>query len=76
VLCDGTGASLGRHYASSQLKLVLEDLPEAETFTVQKIINHCPSTKIPNTKELEVQWKGYDMTTWENEKHFIEWQCI
>jgi len=76
VLRDGTGAPLKRHFAPSQLKLVLEDIPDAPTFTVKKLLGHRDSSKVPGTKDYEVQWKDYDLITWEHEGHFVEWQCI
>jgi len=76
VLRDGTGAPLKRHFAPSQLKLVLEDIPDAPTFTVKKLLGHRDSSKVPGTKDYEVQWKDYDVITWEHEGHFVERQCI
>ncbi|KAF9312679.1 hypothetical protein BG006_004299, partial [Podila minutissima] len=40
VLKDGTGALLGRNFAPSQLKLVLDDFEETTAYEVEKILNH------------------------------------
>lgn len=39
-LRDGTGTSLERHYASSLLKLVLDDLGDLLTYEVERILKH------------------------------------
>lgn len=71
-----TGASLGKHFTPSQLKLALEDLPETPTFTVKMFLSHKDSTKVPGTNDFEVQWMGYDVTTWKHEDNFVERQCV
>lgn len=40
VLKDGTGEHLKRNYAPSQLKLVLDDLDDADVYEVEKIEAH------------------------------------
>ncbi|KAG0336545.1 hypothetical protein BG005_004288 [Podila minutissima] len=76
VLRDGTGALLGRHYAPSQLKLVLDDFEDSVTYEVECIIDHRQSQSDPLITEYYVKWKKYDEHTWEPEDHFIERQCI
>jgi hypothetical protein len=78
VLKDGTGEILGRNYAPSQLKLVLDDFDDTETYEVEAIVDHRPSRVTPHASEYLVKWKGYssDKNTWEPEEHFIERRCI
>ena len=78
VLKDGTGKVLTRHFAPSQLKLVLDDYEETETYEVEKILDHRASDTSAKANEYFVKWKGYsdDDNTWEPEDHFIERQCI
>ncbi|KAF9995639.1 hypothetical protein BGZ80_007460, partial [Entomortierella chlamydospora] len=78
ILKDGTGEVLKRHYAPSQLKLVLDDFEDTSTYEVERIVNHRPSRVTPNTVEYSVKWKNYPSSknTWEPEEHFIERQCI
>ena len=76
VLKDGTGAELGRNFAPSQLKLVLDDFEATETYEVEKILDH---RDIPGEGvEYLVHWKGYGSKdrTWEPPGHFVERQCI
>jgi len=40
VLKDGTGELLGRKYAPSQLKLVLDDLDDSDVYEVEDILTH------------------------------------
>jgi hypothetical protein len=75
-LKDGTGELLTRHYAPSQLKLVIEDLDELPIFEVDRILEHRPSTTIPGAWEYHTTWKGYEETTWEPESHFVEQQAV
>ncbi|KAF9367099.1 hypothetical protein BGX21_007833, partial [Mortierella sp. AD011] len=51
ILKDGTGDTLKRHYAPSQLKLVLDDFEDTSTYEVEKIVDHRPSSEIPNAVE-------------------------
>ena len=78
ILKDGTGKTLNRHYAPSQLKLVLDDFEETETYEVEKILEHRESATSARAYEYLVKWKGYsdDDNTWEPEDHFIERRCI
>ncbi|KAG0361048.1 hypothetical protein BGX24_005435, partial [Mortierella sp. AD032] len=39
-LKDATGELLGRNFAPSQLKLVLDDFETTDTYAVDKILNH------------------------------------
>ncbi|KAF8968412.1 hypothetical protein BGZ46_010893, partial [Entomortierella lignicola] len=76
-LRDGTGELLGRNYAPSQLKLVLDDLDDADVYVVEKIIAH----RYPSDGggvEYNVKWKGFpsEANTWEPESSFIERTCI
>ncbi|KAF9895815.1 hypothetical protein BX616_008766 [Lobosporangium transversale] len=78
ILKDGTGAILARHYAPSQLKLVLDDFEDTDTYEVETIIDHRQNASSPHEYEYLVKWKNYphDLNTWEPEEHFIERQCI
>ncbi|KAF8926283.1 hypothetical protein BGZ52_005780 [Haplosporangium bisporale] len=40
ILRDGTDALLNRHYAPSQLKLVLDDFEDSDTYEVERITDH------------------------------------
>ena len=77
VLKDGMGATLGRHYAPSQLKLVLDDLDDADVYEVEKIIAH-RTPEAGGNVEYFVKWKGFPSSanTWEPEGNFIERKCI
>ena len=77
VLKDGTGKLLGRNYAPSQLKLVLDDLDDADVYEVEKILAHRSSNAGEGVEYL-VKWKGYpsEANTWEPECQFIERKCI
>jgi len=74
VLKDGTGAILERAYAPSQLKLVLDDADESDTYEVERVIAHRPHTHDHNKKEYLVKWKNYSsrLNTWEPEENFVE----
>jgi hypothetical protein len=76
ILRDGTGALLGRSYAPSQLKLVLDDEDESNTYEVEKIIAHRPHLLDKTKKEYLVKWKNYSskLNTWEPKENFIEQQ--
>src|SRR5690606_16360357 len=65
---------LGRDFAPSQLKLVLEDFEETDTFVVDKILNH--RIIAGEGMEYYVSWKGFKERTWEPQKNFIERKCI
>jgi hypothetical protein len=74
VLKDGTGELLGRNFAPSQLKLVLDDFEDTETYEVEKILDH---RDVPGEGvEYYVSWKGYKERTWEPQKNFVERKCI
>lgn len=75
-LRDGTGDLLERHYAPSQLKLVLDDLDDLPIYEVERISKHRASKDKPDSWEYRTHWKGYLKPTWEPEQHFIEQQCI
>lgn len=77
TLRDATGEILGRNYAPSQLKLVLDDL-ETNAFEVERIVGHKPNEHAPGEYLYHVKWKGYPMedNTWEPEDSFIERTCI
>jgi len=77
-LKDGTGALLGRRYAPSQLKLVLEDINDLPVFEVEKILHHRPHPTKKGEWEYKAKWKGYTDKdcTWEPEENFIEKKCI
>jgi len=77
VLKDGTGKTLGRNYAPSQLKLVLDDYDDNPTYEVEEILNHRNSSKGKGVEYL-VKWKDYssEFDTWEPEENFIERHCI
>ncbi|KAF9342594.1 hypothetical protein BGX26_007211 [Mortierella sp. AD094] len=66
-----------RHYAPSQLKLVL-DFEDTSTYEVEKITDRRPSNLKPNAVEYFVKWKNYSskQNTWEPEEHFIERQRV
>jgi len=73
-LKDGTGALLGRNYAPSQLKLVLDDYEDTVTYEVEKILDH---REVPGGDvEYFVSWKGYTEKTWEPQGNFIERKCL
>lgn len=78
VLKDGTGAVLNRHFAPSQLKLVLEDYEDTTTYEVEKIMDHRAVDNQLHVYEYLVKWKGFSSNdnTWEPENNFIERQCI
>ena len=73
-LKDGTGAPLGRNYAPSQLKLVLEDPNSPQTFEIEKILGHRPHPTKKGEWQYSVKWKGYseEDNTWEPQESFIE----
>lgn len=76
VLRDGTGKDLGRRFAPSQLKLVLDDFETTPTYEVEKILQH---RKTPGGEvEYLVKWKGYASkdNTWEPLESFVERACI
>ena len=76
VLKDGTGAHLDRKFAPSQLKLVLDDFEETETYEIEEILDH---RNLRGGKvEYLVHWKGYGVKdrTWEPPTSFIERKCI
>ncbi|GJJ67916.1 hypothetical protein EMPS_00262 [Entomortierella parvispora] len=77
-LRDGTGESLSRNYAPSQLKLVLEDLNTLPIFEIEYILDHRPHPSRKGEWEYKAKWAGYskDDYTWEPEENFIEKQCI
>jgi transposase InsO family protein len=77
-LRDGTGALLGRNYAPSQLKLVLDEPSPENIYQVEKIVHHRQDPTQNNKFEYKVKWKGYpdNDNTWEPEDNFIERQCI
>jgi hypothetical protein len=78
-LRDGTGELLGRHYAPSQLKLVLDDFDETETYEVKEITDHKMDDHDPDKILYRVKWKNYPdpkWDTWEPESSFIERQCL
>lgn len=76
-LKDGTGAILGRRYAPSQLKLVLDDLDDIDIYEVEHITSHRNSS-VGGRVEYFVKWKGFppEANTWEPEGNFIERKCI
>jgi transposase InsO family protein len=76
ILRDGTGAQLNRHFAPSQLKLVLDDFEDTITYEVEEIRSHREVKDEPGTYEYEVKWVNYPDTTWESQDNFIEQQCI
>ena len=77
-LKDGTGTLLGRNYAPSQLKLVLEDMNSLQVFEIERILHHHPHPTLKGEYEYKTKWKGYSTKdcTWEPEEHFIEKKCI
>lgn len=77
-LRDGTGSLLGRNYAPSQLKLVLEDFEETPTYEVEKILHHKAHPTERGKWLYRTKWRGYSdkECTWEPEENFIEKQCI
>ncbi len=76
-LRDGTGELLGRRYAPSQLKLVLDDLEDVDIFEVETLVDHRNSLTGGGV-EYYVKWKGFppEANTWEPEGNFIERKCI
>ena len=77
VLKDGTGEELGRKFAPSQLKLVLDDFEETTIYEVEKILDH--REQPGEGVEYLVKWKGYERIedrTWEPPENFIERKCI
>jgi transposase InsO family protein len=74
VLKDATGEELGRNFAPSQLKLVLDDFEATDTYVVEKILNHRQGPG--GGMEYRVKWKGYKEETWEPQENFIERKCI
>jgi hypothetical protein len=78
-LRDGTGVLLGRRYAPSQLKLVLEDIEnQLPIFEIEKILAHRPHPTKRGEWEYRAKWTGYAEkdSTWEPEENFIEKKCI
>jgi len=78
-LKDGTGALLGRRYAPSQLKLVLEDVAnQLPVFEIENILAHRPHPTKEGEWEYRAKWTGYSDkdSTWEPEENFIEKKCI
>ncbi|GJJ75509.1 hypothetical protein EMPS_07867 [Entomortierella parvispora] len=77
-LRDGTGESLSRNYAPSQLKLVLEDLNTLPIFEIEYILDHRPHPSRKGEWEYKAKWAGYskDDYSWEPEENVIEKQCI
>jgi hypothetical protein len=78
-LRDSTGELLGRHYAPSQLKLVLDDFDDTETYEVKEILEHKIDEHDPENILYLVKWKQFPdpkWDTWEPESSFIERQCI
>ena len=77
LLKDGTGETLGRKFAPSQLKLVLDNFEETDIYEVEKIITH---REVPGGGvEYLVKWKGYAKVsdrTWEPPESFVERKCI
>lgn len=78
ILKDGTGAVLTRHFAPSQLKLVLDDFEDTKTYEVEKVLDHRLGPDGPNDYEYFVKWKGFshDHNSWEPVDHFFERLCI
>ena len=76
-LKDGTGELLGRNYAPSQLKLVLDDLDDIDVYEVESLMDHRNSS-VGEGVEYFVKWKGFppEANTWEPERNFIERKCI
>jgi len=76
-LKDGTGEILGRRYAPSQLKLVLDDLDDVDIYEVEHLTDHRTSS-MGGGVEYFVKWKGFppEANTWEPERNFIERKCI
>ncbi|KAG0221948.1 hypothetical protein BGW41_006287 [Actinomortierella wolfii] len=76
-LKDGTGDLLGRKFASSQLKLVLDDLNDSDIYVVETILSHRPAEEGEGVEYL-VKWENFpdEANTWEHEGNFIERQCI
>ncbi|KAF8920928.1 hypothetical protein BGZ58_004231, partial [Dissophora ornata] len=73
-LKDATGELLGRNFAPSQLKLVLDDFEGTYTYVVDKIFDH--REEPGEGMEYYVSWKGYKEKTWEPQENFIERKCI
>ena len=73
-LKDGNGTLLGRNYAPSQLKLVLEDSTSAQTFEIEKILGHRPHPTKKGEWQYNVKWKGYaeEDNNWEPQENFVE----
>src|SRR6202000_275107 len=69
VLKDATGEELGRNFAPSQLKLVLDDFDATDTYVVEKVLNHRLGPG--GGMEYRVKWKGYKEETWEPQENFI-----
>ncbi|KAK3840889.1 MAG: hypothetical protein J3R72DRAFT_524910 [Linnemannia gamsii] len=69
-LRDGTGARLGRNFAPSQLKLVLDDYEDTATYEIEKILDH--RTAPGGEVEYYVSWKGFTEKTWEPQDNFVE----
>jgi hypothetical protein len=78
ILKDGTGAVLERSYAPSQLKLVLDDADESDTYEVERVVAHRQHTHDNTKKEYFVKWKNYSskLNTWEPEENFIERESL
>ncbi|KAF9089325.1 hypothetical protein BGX27_002517 [Mortierella sp. AM989] len=68
-LKDGEGAFLGRNYAPSQLKLVIEEPKDDNVFEVEKILHHRENRTNEGKFEYRTKWKGYsdDDNSWEPE---------
>lgn len=56
-LRDRTGQMLHRNHAPSQLKLLLDDFDETETYEVKEISDHKPDQHDPGTHSLPCQMK-------------------
>jgi len=70
---------LGRHYAPSQLKLVLDDFDKTETYEVKEIIYYKTYEYDPENILYLVKWKNYPDPKWDKwkpESSYIERQCI
>lgn len=78
VLHDATNMPLGRNYAPSQLKLVLEDPDQLVSYEIERIVGHRPTKNEEGEWDFRVKWKGYPDSdnSWVPQADFNETRCI
>ena len=78
VFDESTGKPLGRNYALSQLKLVLEDHDHIVSYEVERIVGHRFAQGEEGEWDYKVKWKGYPDSdnSWVPQTDFNETRCI